>query len=55
MKLIISVNEARKLLDSEYQDFTNEEIAKLIEHTHQFATLLLVIAKRERLQKNDPQ
>ena len=45
MKPIISVKEARKLLGKEHENLTDEEVAELIEQTHELAKLALDVAR----------
>ena len=48
MKPIMSVKEARKLLDKEYASMTDEEVAELVENTYKLAKLALDIAGEQR-------
>ncbi len=50
MKPIMSVKEARKLLGKEHENLSDEEVADLIEQTHELAKLALDVA-RDKLAK----
>lgn len=41
----MSVKEARKLLGKEYAKMTDDEVAELVEHTHEVAKLALDVAR----------
>jgi len=45
MKPIMSVKEARKLLGKEYAKLPDEQIAELVEQTHELAKLALDVAR----------
>lgn len=45
MKPIMSVKEARKLLVKEYAKLPDEQIAELVERTHELAKLALDVAR----------
>ncbi len=41
----MSVKEARKLLGKDYENMTDDEVAKLVEHTHELAKLAIDVAR----------
>lgn len=45
MKPIMSVKEARKLLGKEYEKLSDDEVAELVEQTHELARLALDVAR----------
>lgn len=45
MKPIISVKEARRLLGKDCESMSDDEVAELIEHTHELAKLALDVAR----------
>lgn len=53
MPTIMSVKEARKLLGKEHESLSDEQVAELVEQTHEFAKLALDVARdkvaREKL------
>lgn len=51
MKPIMSVKEARKLLGKEAENMSDEQVAKLIEDTHELAKLALQLVKEKRLKE----
>lgn len=51
MKPIISVKEARKLLGKKYEKFFDDQVADLVEQTHDLAKLALKVAQENRIKK----
>jgi len=52
MKPIISIKEARKLLGKEAKNMSDEQVARLIEDTHELARIALRASRAKRLEKN---
>lgn len=45
MKPIMTVKEARKLLGKKYEKLSDDEVAELVEQTHELAKLALDVAR----------
>lgn len=51
MKPIISVKEARKLLGTDCESMSDDEVMELVEHTHELAKLALDVAREKSDEK----